>query len=89
MGRIRRLADPFGLVALDPLEEDAQIAERVVDARLDVAQLLEPLGIVASVKSFVSTSGSSFQVTGADTVASRRARTEYAEAIVRSRAFWL
>jgi hypothetical protein len=41
------------------------------------------------VKSSVSTSGSSAQVTGVDTVASGRARTEYADAIVRSRAFWL
>ena len=47
------------------------------------------VGIVAIVKSSVSTSGSSSHVTGADTVASGRARTEYADAIVRSRAFWL
>jgi hypothetical protein len=33
-------------------------------------------GMVASVKSSVSTSGSSSQVTGAETVASGRARTE-------------
>jgi hypothetical protein len=41
------------------------------------------------VKSSVSTSGSSSHLTGVDTVASGRARTEYADAIVRSRAFWL
>src|SRR5206468_525112 len=46
-------------------------------------------GIVVIVKSSVSTSGSSSQVTGAETAASFRARTEYAEATVRSRAFWL
>ena len=40
-------------------------------------------------KSSVSTSGSSSHVTGAETVASGRGRTEYAEAMVRSRAFWL
>src|SRR5207245_1916923 len=44
---------------------------------------------VASLKSPVSTSGSSSHATGADTVASGRPRTEYAERIVRSRAFWL
>jgi hypothetical protein len=47
------------------------------------------VGIVAIVKSSVSTSGSSSHVSGAETVASGRARTEYADAIVRSRAFWL
>src|SRR5439155_25431749 len=46
-------------------------------------------GIVVIVKSSFSTFGSSSQVTGADTVASLRPRTEYADAIVRSRAFWL
>src|SRR5438045_3930421 len=46
-------------------------------------------GIVASVKSSVSSESSSAQRNGAETVASGRARTEYAEAIVRSRAFWL
>src|SRR5262249_5813244 len=46
-------------------------------------------GIVAIVKSSISTSGSSSHRTGADTVASGRPRTEYAERIVRSRAFWL
>jgi hypothetical protein len=46
-------------------------------------------GIVVIVKSSVATSGSSSHVTGADTVASGLPRTEYAEATVRSRAFWL
>src|SRR6478672_11411918 len=46
-------------------------------------------GIVASVKSSVSRASSSSQRNGAETVASGRARTEYADAIVRSRAFWL
>ena len=46
-------------------------------------------GSDAIVKSSVSTSGSSSHDTGADTVASGRPRTEYAERIVRSRAFWL
>src|SRR6185437_15220340 len=46
-------------------------------------------GIVAMVKSSISTSGSSSHRTGADTVASGRPRTEYADRIVRSRAFWL
>src|SRR5438105_11559421 len=46
-------------------------------------------GMVAMVKSSISTSGSSSHRTGADTVASGLPRTEYAERIVRSRAFWL
>jgi hypothetical protein len=46
-------------------------------------------GIDAIVKSSVSTFGSSSHLTGAETVASGRPRTEYAERIVRSRAFWL
>ncbi len=46
-------------------------------------------GIVASVKSSVTIPSSSSQRNGAETVASSRARTEYADAIVRSRAFWL
>ena len=87
--RVRRLALAGGLLALDPLEQDVQIADGVVDRGLDVAQLAKRSGIEASVKSSVSTSGSSSQVTGAETVASGRPRTEYAEAIVRSRAFWL
>jgi hypothetical protein len=46
-------------------------------------------GIVAIVKSSGSTSASSSQVNGAETGACGRGRTEYAEAMVRSRAFWL
>jgi hypothetical protein len=46
-------------------------------------------GIVCSVKSRGSQSGSSFQWSGAETVASGVGRTEYAPAMVRSRAFWL
>ena len=46
-------------------------------------------GIVAIVKSSVTSPSSSSQRNGAETVASIRARTEYADAIVRSRAFWL
>ena len=45
--------------------------------------------IETSVKSSLSTSGSSSHVTGADTGACGNGRTEYALAIVRSRAFWL
>src|SRR5205823_7125360 len=45
-------------------------------------------GMVAMVKSSVSSESSSSQRNGAEPVASGRARTEYAEAIVRSRAFW-
>ena len=75
--RVRRLAEAFRLVALHPLEQRAQVADGVVDASLDVAELREARAASSAiVKSSVSTSGSSSQVTGADTVASRRARTE-------------
>jgi hypothetical protein len=46
-------------------------------------------GIVATVKSSGATSASSSQVTGAETGAPGLGRMLYAEAIVRSRAFWL
>jgi hypothetical protein len=46
-------------------------------------------GTVRSVKSAGSHSGSSAQVMGAETRASGVGRTEYAEATVRSFAFWL
>ncbi len=45
--------------------------------------------MVASVKSSGWTSGSSSHVTGAETGAPGFGRSEYAEAIVRSLAFWL
>jgi hypothetical protein len=44
---------------------------------------------VRTVKSSGETSGSSSQVTGVDTVAMGVRRTDQAEAMVRSRAFWL
>jgi hypothetical protein len=86
--RVRRLADPGRFLALDPLEQHPQIADGVVAACTSPSDAKRP-GMETSVKSSVSTSGSSFQVTGADTAASGRGRTEYAEAMVRSRAFWL
>ena len=46
-------------------------------------------GIVFRVKSAGSQASSSSQLTGADTRASGLGRTEYAEATVRSFAFWL
>ena len=46
-------------------------------------------GTVAIVKSRGSTSATSSQVIGVDTVPSGLPRTEYADAIVWSRAFWL
>ena len=45
-------------------------------------------GIVVSVKASGSTVATSSQSTGAETRASGVGRTEYADAIVRSRAFW-
>ena len=46
-------------------------------------------GTVAIVKSSASTSGTSDQRSGIETRASGSGRTEYAEATVRSLAFWL
>ena len=46
-------------------------------------------GIVKIVKSWGSASSTSSQRTGAETLASGRPRTEYAAAMVWSRAFWL
>ena len=46
-------------------------------------------GIVSTVKSAGSHAGTSSQVSGADTRASGSGRTEYAEQVVRSLAFWL
>src|SRR2546421_10616462 len=46
-------------------------------------------GIVRTVKSPASQSGTSCQWSGVDTRASGRGRTEYAEQVVRSLAFWL
>jgi hypothetical protein len=46
-------------------------------------------GTVAMVQSFGSTASTSPHAIGVDTVASGRPRTEYAAAIVWSRAFWL
>jgi hypothetical protein len=46
-------------------------------------------GMVASVKSRGSQSASSLHSIGAETDASGVGRTEYAPAMVRSRAFWL
>src|ERR1700677_3530999 len=47
------------------------------------------LGIVSTVKSAGSQSGTSCQYRGAETRASGSGRTEYAEQVVRSLAFWL
>src|SRR3984957_628774 len=47
------------------------------------------LGIVSTVKSAGSQSGTSCQYRGAETRASGSGRTEYAEHVVRSLAFWL
>ena len=46
-------------------------------------------GIVSTVKSAGSQSGISLHSIGADTRASGSGRTEYAEHVVRSLAFWL
>jgi hypothetical protein len=46
-------------------------------------------GTVSMVKSSGCTSGTSAQVMGVDTVARATPRSEYADAIVWSRAFWL
>ena len=40
--RVRRLADARRLLPLDPLEQDVQVADGVVDPRLHVAELREP-----------------------------------------------
>ena len=39
--RVRRLADALLLLALDPLEEDAEVVDGVVDARVDVSDRRE------------------------------------------------
>ena len=36
--RVRRLADTIGLLALDPLQQDAEVADGVVDPRVQVAE---------------------------------------------------
>src|SRR5262245_33375083 len=41
---VRRRAEPLRLLALDPFEENAQIADRLVHVRLDVPELREALG---------------------------------------------
>jgi hypothetical protein len=46
-------------------------------------------GTVSTVKSAGSQSGTSRQSSGVDTRASGNGRTEYAEQVVRSLAFWL
>ena len=57
---------------------------------LDLYAWMEPTtGIVSTVKSRGSTSGTSLHASGADTRASGSGRTEYAEHVVRSLAFWL
>ena len=82
------LAD-LGLFALDPLEQHAQITDGFVDARVHVTELREAfrhrrhrevLGL--DVGQLVPGHGSRDRGIG-------RPRTEYAEATVRSRAFWL
>ena len=61
----------------------------VVDVLVQVAELGEPAGTVKIVKSWGSTSSTSSQRTGVETRASGKPRTEYAAAMVWSRAFWL
>ncbi len=88
--RIRRLADALPTPRARPTR--AARAGRTPPRRCPSCRSPSSAkrgGIVAIVKSSISTSGSSSQRTGADTVASGRPRTEYAERIVRSRAFWL
>ena len=51
--------------------------------------LAKSFGIVRTVKSAGSQSGTSCHRSGADTLASGSGRTEYAEQVVRSLAFWL
>jgi hypothetical protein len=61
----------------------------VVDGRMTVTHLGDArAGMVATVKSSGCTSESSSRATGADTGAPGLGRTPYADAIVRSRAFW-
>ena len=77
------------VIDCDQGQSGSSAVDREGFQRLVTEVSMNRAGIVPSVKSSVSTSGSSSQVTGADTVASGRARAEYADAIVRSRAFWL
>ena len=61
----------------------------VVDLGEAVSPSAKRAGMDATVKSSGDTSGTSSQVSGADTGAPGLARMLYGEAIVRSRAFWL
>ena len=82
-----RLLDPR---ARGPLEQRLEREHGVIDARVRIADPANRAGTVAIVNSRGSrSSSSSSQVIGVDTVPYGFPRTEYALAIVWSRAFWL
>ena len=89
MRRPRRVGHPGGLVRGRQLQQRLQRARRRVDAGPDSPSAANRAGIVSMVNSAGSQPGTSSQVSGADTRASGPGRTEYAEATVRSLAFWL
>jgi hypothetical protein len=77
------------LVARGELEELLERAGRVVHALVRIAHRAKRSGIVSTVKSAGVAPGTSSHRERRDTRASGSGRTEYAEHVVRSLAFWL
>src|ERR1039457_4100586 len=76
VGRVRSVAElAVDLVAVCHLEQRFDRPDRIVQAGMQVAELREAGGHLAIVKSRISTSGSSSQVTGADTGPHGKPRT--------------
>ena len=77
----------LGLLLLSPVLAVAMLAIRLESAGSPI--FAQRAGTVNKVKSAGLQSGTSSQVSGVETRASGSGRTEYAEHVVRSFAFWL